>query len=543
MERAFDFQLQINETIEKCKVVIPIISRFSIKSSFFLSEIKLSFDKKKNIIPIFIEPLKIPDPVGLLIDRIQRIEFYKGNNKDNFLKIFSALEYFGIKLNDNFDVNKTSRNTTSELKQNGGKTADEIIQMFSELGLRVCDDGALIKQKFDEKRAYYQSLMRRAGTAHIRGEKLFKDASSLVDKKRRSLLLQTVYERFVDLADPLLRGQNIISSSFIEDLRRMAFNQCGVDTELADRFINVFMKQKNINRDETPIHPVRNKNISKKCDLNEIHISPLTPYCFSIFYPEKVGTKDVGKIIAFAHIDRVAKEIVKEASSRLGVPMDVKIKAASELPKKPVPKFSVIKVTPDIPGLMFDIQEARMSLWEDKQSVEFRFRVEDKFIGNVCRGWVNFWLESILIASLKVIIFAAPDDVPDIFKEELAAVNSKPYRKVFPSYSHEDEEIVQCIERYAVSFGDEYLRDVKKLRTGEKWNPKLLEFIKNADVLQLFWSEKAAKSSYVEQEWRYGLKERKFRPDPYFVRPVYWTQKPTGIPDELDGIQFARLSL
>jgi hypothetical protein len=62
-------------------------------------------------------------------------------------------------------------------------------------------------------------------------------------------------------------------------------------------------------------------------------------------------------------------------------------------------------------------------------------------------------------------------------------------------------------------------------------------------VFQLFWSDNAARSTYVEDEWRCALAERSGRPDPYFVRPIYWTDKPAAIPEELRHIHFAKVPL
>jgi hypothetical protein len=38
----------------------------------------------------------------------------------------------------------------------------------------------------------------------------------------------------------------------------------------------------------------------------------------------------------------------------------------------------------------------------------------------------------------------------------------------------------------------ELIRDVEVLRSGEAWNPRLLELIEGADIFQLHWSEEAA---------------------------------------------------
>jgi len=265
---------------------------------------------------------------------------------------------------------------------------------------------------------------------------------------------------------------------------------------------------------------------------------------FSAFYPEKVVPKGIGKILAYVHFESVtdAEEIAQDAALRLQLPAGIEMKAGSVKPLRAVPKESIIKVTPDVPGLVFDKVEATISLWEDIQSVEFRFKPHATSKGRACHGWVHFWLEGIVLADVAVTIFVANEDVPEIFREALAKANAKPYRHVFPSYSHKDAKVVERVEIFANVFGDEYMRDVMKLHSGQLWQPELLGFIGKADVFQLFWSENAIGSKFVEEEWRCAVKERNRRPDPYFVRPVYWAEKPAlPIPSELQEIHFARI--
>ena len=245
--------------------------------------------------------------------------------------------------------------------------------------------------------------------------------------------------------------------------------------------------------------------------------------------------------MAAASLERVpANEIMREVRRRLDLPRRVAIAAGSEKPVA-VPRESTIKVTLDVPGLTFDTQLATMTLWEELQSVVFRFKPKPDAVGKVCRGWVHFWLEDLVLADVPVSIAVENDDVPEFFRDALSEANVRPYRSVFPSYSHMDHEVVERLEVYARSFGDEYLRDVQVLRAGQCWNPKLMGFIKQADVFQLFWSDNACLSDYVREEWQQALRERVVRPDPYFLRPVYWTPDPAPIPEELRDLHFAKI--
>jgi hypothetical protein len=235
-----------------------------------------------------------------------------------------------------------------------------------------------------------------------------------------------------------------------------------------------------------------------------------------------------------------ADVILRDVRNRLVLRPGAAIAAGSAGPV-PVLRESIIKVAPDVPGLIFDSLLALMSLWEEQQAATFRFRPKPEAVGQLCRGWVRFWLEDLALADVPVSVVVESDDVPEFFREVLAEVNARPYRSVFPSYSHLDHEVVERLETYARSFGDEYLRDVQKLRAGQRWGPELMEFIKRADVFQLFWSQNACLSEYVTQEWRTALRERVVRPDPYFLRPVYLTPDPAPIPEELRELHFARI--
>ena len=59
-----------------------------------------------------------------------------------------------------------------------------------------------------------------------------------------------------------------------------------------------------------------------------------------------------------------------------------------------------------------------------------------------------------------------------------------------------------------------------------------------ADIFQLFWSERSAKSTYVAQEWEYALRLNR---EEGFVRPVYWEIPMAKPPEKLAPLHFAYL--
>ena len=132
-------------------------------------------------------------------------------------------------------------------------------------------------------------------------------------------------------------------------------------------------------------------------------------------------------------------------------------------------------------------------------------------------------------------IVSTPDS--RTIEQPLASAPATPFRRVFPSYSRRDLQVVEQIELYSKTLGDDYLRDLVSIRPGEEWNPRLQELIAKADVFQLFWSSNSANSRFVEEEWRFAAGLRR----PYFIRPTYWEDPIPDPPGELAAIHFQKL--
>ncbi len=271
-----------------------------------------------------------------------------------------------------------------------------------------------------------------------------------------------------------------------------------------------------------------------------IPLSPGNPFHCSVFYWDKVFVGEIGRIVACVHLGSAAEKAVRDALEKLALASGSELRAATALPHVSMPVGATIQVTVDCPTLEFESTNSSIRLWEDHQATVFRYRAPSTVAGRVCRGQICFWLHGVIVASVEIVIFISVNQIPEIFREAMAVATAKPYRRVFPSYSHVDADVVRRLESYAELFGDEYLRDQRTLRAGQSWKEEILELIRRADVFQLFWSANAAVSSWVEKEWRAGLLERVRRPDPFFVRPVYWTKEPAPIPSELCHLHFAR---
>jgi hypothetical protein len=218
---------------------------------------------------------------------------------------------------------------------------------------------------------------------------------------------------------------------------------------------------------------------------------------------------------------------------------------SSSVSRHRIRRGTKISVHPDMAGFQFNPPFADVLWLEDWHCIEFRMRASAEaftFEGRI-EGRVGFYVGPILIAETELYVYPA-STARDADHDRTAAPiddsiwydsHTSPYRAIFVSYSHEDSSIVDHLELAYSALGDEYLRDIAVLRSGQMWNPALLAQIDRADIFQLCWSESARLSKYVEQEWRHALSLCR----PSFIRPMYWRVPMPAPPKELKDLHFA----
>jgi len=175
-----------------------------------------------------------------------------------------------------------------------------------------------------------------------------------------------------------------------------------------------------------------------------------------------------------------------------------------------------LRIVPDLPGLQCNPPEAELGWWEPVHEVLFRLRAGTGLAGSVVRGAVRVWCGPLLLGEVTLAISVAASG--SAAASAPVADSVQRYRKIFPSYSHDDRAVVAGFAEAARALGDQYLQDVLALRAGERWEARLAEFIGQADVFQLFWSSNSMRSRYCREEWEHALALAR----PSFVRPVYW---------------------
>jgi hypothetical protein len=276
---------------------------------------------------------------------------------------------------------------------------------------------------------------------------------------------------------------------------------------------------------------------------------------FTVYRPRAMQPDRWYKLLAFAHLaerppgsplsEPDPSAVVKERAAatlgrEVGSYQDLRVDA-----KQPIPKEGEITFVPEAPGIEFHPRQ-RSFLWLDAvHQEEFQLRARAGLCSTTVRGRLSVFCGSVLLAEVDL-QFRVEQRVDEKSSDPLHEAASVPrFRRVFASYSHKDREVVRQVERYAAALGDEFLRDVTHLRTGEAWSDRLRSLIRAADVFQLFWSWNSMESRFVKDEWTYALSLDRHG----FVRPVYWQQPMPARPErdlppeELRRLHFCFLSL
>jgi hypothetical protein len=175
-----------------------------------------------------------------------------------------------------------------------------------------------------------------------------------------------------------------------------------------------------------------------------------------------------------------------------------------------------LRIVPDLPGVLCNPKDSEVEWWEPVHEIPFRILAGPELAGAVVRGTVRVWCGPLILGEVSIAMHVAVDgqdvQAPPVEK------SFRRYRKIFPSYSHADHAIVADFAEVYRAVGDQYLQDIFALRSGERWNPRLMELIEAADVFQLFWSHNSMRSPHCRDEWEHALALQREG----FVRPVYW---------------------
>ena len=257
------------------------------------------------------------------------------------------------------------------------------------------------------------------------------------------------------------------------------------------------------------------------------------PVRFSAYYPKEAAPDAWQPLLGYVFRETVAAAVRADARRQLGE-RAADFREAEQPASQPVASGALVTATPVLDGFQVNPPSQTVGFYEDWQRFDFKLRATDAPVGLAVNGRLTFSVEGVIVADVPLSIFVGASAPAGA---EPVSATRKPYDAIFCSYSRQDRQIVERVERAYKILGLDYLRDMISIRSGENWNDALKAMIARADIFQLFWSQTSAASEHVRMEWEYALALAD-KPD-NFIRPVFWQQPMPPVPEALQHLHFA----
>jgi hypothetical protein len=270
---------------------------------------------------------------------------------------------------------------------------------------------------------------------------------------------------------------------------------------------------------------------------------------FTAFHPKEATVERWYTLLVYAHIESAAEKVRTDAAKFKEEMGNIPREAKGSAPAK-LARGTEIAIVPTCDGVTFNPERVTFKWIEDVHRADFRFRASKDLADSAANIVVAIYLGPLIIATIKGgLLFntetastTEPSMMQPMTFNTLATASMYQAEQIFPSYSHDDEEIVVACRNAYKAIGFEFLRDRDTLRPGQDWNTGLRQMIDKADIFQLFWSKHSSESKFVRQEWEYALQQQQKKGGD-FIRPVYWQQPMIDPPAELSSLHFTYVPL
>lgn len=220
---------------------------------------------------------------------------------------------------------------------------------------------------------------------------------------------------------------------------------------------------------------------------------------FGVYAPKAVSRDEPFLLDAWCFLESQRAKVESQALRRGRI-------SAGDDTGSVIERFSLLSIRVDSPFLEVE-REQRVFVWEGHETLESfpcRIRAEHEWLHTVT-GKLTVRMGGVHLATIIFEIPVAPSADSD--RMEASRSRREP-RTAFASYASEDRiDVMRGLE--GIRKGAPHLEikdDVESLRSGDNWETKLDAFISTSDIFYLFWSSSAARSRWVDHEWRLALR-------------------------------------
>lgn len=261
---------------------------------------------------------------------------------------------------------------------------------------------------------------------------------------------------------------------------------------------------------------------------------------FTVFCPREVEVEQWKTLLVYAST-KAALDAIRADALRFEPELGQRPRQTFATTESAVLVGQEISFEPFCEGVSFNPRKRTFNWYEEWHRQEFAFKVDGDRAGEAGNGEITVYADQVIIAVVKFSM---------LFNEAGASAQGAALSEasgsvgidggIFPSYSHQDKKVALMVRNVVKTLGIPFNIDFDALRSGEDFDPALMRLIEQSPVFQLFWSERAARSPYVEREWRHALRQNR---GPRHIRPFYWEEPCAPIPAELSHIHFTPVDM
>ncbi len=230
----------------------------------------------------------------------------------------------------------------------------------------------------------------------------------------------------------------------------------------------------------------------------------------SVFAPSQTAPSQSVMVQVFLHVDA---ELIKIREMALEADQGAERRLGTARLKTQIIRGAMIDIVLEGRGLEVD-EKMQSLIWQGAaESVNFittmpegtthkdYFPIARLFIDGIPIGHIKFKLSAIPEQATSPIGFMPPDGANHSTPQGL---EERIYKRAFLSYSRKNFNKVSHFNEGLVHAGYQTFFDLESLNSGERWNDRIMQEIRECDAFYLFWTSESKSSKWVDQETRYA---------------------------------------
>ena len=238
-------------------------------------------------------------------------------------------------------------------------------------------------------------------------------------------------------------------------------------------------------------------------DREEVRTRPEAS--FTAGYPKIIARGRNYPLQVYVHLSALIGEVERLLREQLA-PLGGALATSTADAALPIARGRLITAQPNIRNIFANPPRHEIVWMDDYHRLDFQISYAGQDPRTtVCGGFVDIFVDGLIVAQIPVSI-SVPAKGAEVPADGAAQVETvKMLSRIFASYAHEDDALVRACKTYYRTLGIHMYVDRDELLSGNPWRATLAKLMEKSDLFQLYWSQAAADSTEVANEWQVAL--------------------------------------